>query len=97
PAWQTAHDHERPVTTLVPGFRAAGLASAFRRGAAAENGADAVRRIMRVEVSAEAVAGEDPGPGGGGTGSSGPGGTVPGGGGPAAGGPGASGRGAGGP
>src|SRR5690625_2443338 len=84
-------------TTLVLGFRTDGLVSAFHRGTAAENVADAVRRIMRVEVSVEAVTGEDPGPGGGGTGSSGPGGAAPGGGGPAAGGPGASGRGAGGP
>src|SRR5699024_11103372 len=101
PSWalisQNAHVHEMRGTTLVLGFRTDGLVSAFHRGTAAENVADAVRRIMRVEVSVEAVTGEDPGPGGGGTGSSGPGGTAPGGGGPAAGGPGASGRGAGGP
>src|SRR5699024_3383184 len=89
---QNAHVHEMRGTTLVLGFRTDGLVSAFHRGTAAANVADAVRRIMRVEGSVEAVTGEDPGPGGGGTRPSGPGRPPAGGGGP-----GASGRGAGGP
>ena len=93
PSWalisQNAHVNGLNGSTLVLGFRTEGLVSAFRRGTAAENLADAVRRIMHVDVMVDAVVGEDPGPG-----SAGPGGAGPGGGGPA--GPGPAGRGPGG-
>lgn len=90
PSWalisQNAHVNGVNGSTLVLGFRTEGLVSAFRRGTAAENLADAVRRIMHIDVMVDAVVGEDPGPG-----SGGPGGAGPGGGGPA--GPGSAGRG----
>lgn len=93
PSWalisQNAHVNGVNGSTLVLGFRTEGLVSAFRRGTAAENLADAVRRIMHIDVMVDAVVGEDPGPG-----SAGPGGAGPGGGGPA--GPGSAGRGPGG-
>ena len=88
PSWalisQNAHVNGVNGSTLVLGFRTEGLVSAFRRGTAAENLADAVRRIMHIDVMVDAVVGEDPGPGG----------VGPGGGGPA--GPGSAGRGPGG-
>src|SRR5699024_4816425 len=65
-------------------FRTEGLVNAFHRGTAAQNLADAVRRIMHVEVTVEAVVGDDPGPGPGGAPGPGPGGAS----GPGAGGPG---------
>jgi len=83
PSWalisQNGHVHGVQGTTLLIGFRTEGLVNAFHRGTAAENLADAVRRIMHVEISVDAVVGEDPGPGGGSAGggsggSSGPGG-----------------------
>ena len=80
-------------STLVIGFRTEGLVNAFHRGTAAQNLADAVRRIMHTEVTIEAVVGEGPGPSGpgqsgGGPGSGGPGSAGPGGAGPGGGGPG---------
>ena len=83
PSWalisQNGHVNGVHGSTLVIGFRTDGLVNAFHRGTAAENLADAVRRIMHVEVMIEAVVGEDPGPGGGGAGG-GPSGGGPGGG-----------------
>ena len=94
PSWalisQNAHVNGLNGSTLVLGFRTEGLVSAFRRGTAAENLADAVRRIMHVDVMVDAVVGEDPGPGSAGPGGAGPGGAGPGGGGTA--GPGSAGR-----
>jgi DNA polymerase-3 subunit gamma/tau len=90
PSWalvsQNAHVNGAHGSTLVLGFRTEGLVSAFHRGTAAENLADAVRRIMHAEITVDAVVGEDPGPGAG-PGGSGPGGGGPGGGGPGGGGP----------
>ena len=100
PSWalisQNAHVNGADGNTLVLGFRTEGLVSAFRRGTAAENLADAVRRIMHTDITVDAVVGEDPGPGGPGTGGTGPGngGPGPGNGGPGpgtGGGPGAAG------
>ncbi len=51
--------------TIVLGFRTEGLVTAFHRGTAAQNLADAVRRIMRADMNIEAVVGDDPGQGGG--------------------------------
>nr|WP_281507671.1 DNA polymerase III subunit gamma and tau [Brachybacterium sp. Marseille-Q7125] len=83
PAWalvsQNAHVHAVKGSTLVLGFRTEGLVAAFHRGTAAQNVADAVRRITHQELTVDAVVGEDPGPGGGSPGGGGPGG--PGGGG----------------
>ena len=106
PSWalisQNAHVNGARGTTLVLGFRTEGLVSAFHRGTAAENLADAVRRIMHTDITVEAVVGEDPGPGAGpGGGGPGPGGSSNGGPGPggssgggtASGGPGAPGPG----
>lgn len=76
PSWalvsQNGHVNGAHGSTLVIGFRTEGLVNAFHRGTAGENLADAVRRILHTDVSIEAVVGEDPGPGGGG--SNGPGG-----------------------
>ncbi|WP_010532891.1 DNA polymerase III subunit gamma and tau [Brachybacterium squillarum] len=58
---------------LVLGFRTEGLVAAFRRGTAAENLADAVRRILRQDVTIEPVVGEGPGGQGGSAGPGGPG------------------------
>ncbi|MGO1227181.1 MULTISPECIES: DNA polymerase III subunit gamma and tau [unclassified Brachybacterium] len=78
PSWalvsQNGHVNGAHGSTLVIGFRTEGLVHAFHRGTAGENLADAVRRILHTDVSVEAVVGEDPGPGGGGSGTSGPGG-----------------------
>lgn len=88
PSWallsQNSHVHGAEGSTLILGFRTEGLLSAFRRGTAAQNLAEAVQRIMRVQVTVDAVVGEDPGPGPGpgGGGSGGPGGTGGSGGGP---------------
>ena len=75
PSWallsQNSHVHGAEGSTLILGFRTEGLLSAFRRGTAAQNLAEAVQRIMRVQVTVDAVVGEDPGPGGGSGGSSG--------------------------
>lgn len=72
PSWallsQNAHVHGAQGTTLILGFRTEGLVAAFRRGTAAQNLAEAVQRIMRQQVTVDAVVGEDPGPGGGGGG-----------------------------
>jgi DNA polymerase-3 subunit gamma/tau len=85
PSWalisQNATVNGAHGTTLVLGFRTDGLVSAFHRGTAAENLADAVRRIMHTDITVEAVVGEGPGPGGGAPGpGAGPGGGAPGGG-----------------
>ncbi|MGP5051092.1 DNA polymerase III subunit gamma and tau [Brachybacterium alimentarium] len=84
PSWalvsQNAHVHGAQGTTLVLGFRTEGLVSAFHRGTAAENLADAVRRILHTEITVDAVVGEDPGPGGGSGGGGGSGAPGPGGG-----------------
>ena len=68
PSWaliaQNGHVHDLRGSTLIIGFRTDGLLAAFRRGTGAENLAEAVRRIMRLDVSIDAVVGEDPGPGG---------------------------------
>ncbi|MGP5641182.1 DNA polymerase III subunit gamma and tau [Brachybacterium tyrofermentans] len=97
PSWalvgQNGHVHGSQGSTLLIGFRTEGLVAAFHRGTAAENLADAVRRIMHVEISVDAVVGEDPGPGGSGPGSSGPGSSGPGSAGPGSSGPGTSGPG----
>src|SRR5699024_5983458 len=87
------HRQRRPRQHAVIGFRTEGLVNAFHRGTAAQNLADAVRRIMHTEVTIEAVVGEGPGPSGpgqsgGGPGSGGPGSAGPGGAGPGGGGPG---------
>ncbi|PMC76986.1 DNA polymerase III subunit gamma and tau [Brachybacterium sp. UMB0905] len=70
PAWalvsQNAHVHAVQGSTLVLGFRTEGLVAAFHRGTAAQNVADAVRRITHQELTVDAVVGEDPGPGRGG-------------------------------
>ncbi|WP_157697094.1 DNA polymerase III subunit gamma and tau [Brachybacterium avium] len=102
PSWalisQNGHVNGAHGGTLVIGFRTDGLVNAFHRGTAAQNLADAVRRIMHVEVTIEAVVGDDPGPGPGNApspGSPGPG-SAAGGGGPESSGPESSG-GAGGP
>src|SRR5699024_4135295 len=88
PSWalisQNGHVNGVHGSTLVIGFRTEGLVNAFHRGTAAQNLADAVRRIMHVEVTVEAVVGDDPGPGPGGAPGPGPGGAS----GPGAGGPG---------
>ncbi|WP_394214053.1 DNA polymerase III subunit gamma and tau [Brachybacterium vulturis] len=67
PSWalisQNGHVHGAHNNTLVIGFRTEGLVGAFHRGTAAQNLADAVRRIMHLEVTIEAVVGDDPGPG----------------------------------
>ncbi|ATG53711.1 DNA polymerase III subunit gamma/tau [Brachybacterium ginsengisoli] len=109
PSWalisQNGHVNGAHDSTLVIGFRTDGLVSAFHRGTAAQNLADAVRRIMHLDVTIEAVVGEDPGPGGGrgagpaGGGSAGGGsaGGGPAGGGPAVGGSSAGGSSGGGP
>ncbi|ATG50836.1 DNA polymerase III subunit gamma/tau [Brachybacterium vulturis] len=69
PSWalisQNGHVNGVHGSTLVIGFRTEGLVSAFHRGTAAQNLADAVRRIMHLEVTIEAVVGDDPGPGSG--------------------------------
>src|SRR5699024_4393351 len=89
PSWalisQNGHVNGVHGTTLVIGFRTEGLVNALHRGTAAQNLADAVRRIMHVEVTVEAVVGDDPGPGPGGAPGPGPGG-APGAGGPGPGG-----------
>ncbi|MFC7375032.1 DNA polymerase III subunit gamma and tau [Brachybacterium sp. GCM10030267] len=68
PSWvlvaQNAHVNSMNGSTLLVGFRTEGLVAAFRRGTVAQNVADAVRRIMRVEVTVDAIVAEDPGPGG---------------------------------
>src|SRR5699024_4682374 len=78
PSWalisQNGHVNGVHGSTLVIGFRTDGLVNAFHRGTAAQNLADAVRRIMHVEVTVEAVVGDDPGPGPGGAPGPGPGG-----------------------
>ena len=77
PSWalvaQNAQLNALNGSTLVLGFRTDGLVAAFHRGTAAENLADAVRRIMHLEVTVQAVVGDDPGPAG-----SGPSGGAPG-------------------
>ena len=96
PSWalisQNAVVNAMHGTTLVLGFRTDGLVNAFHRGTAAENLADAVRRIMHTDITVEAVVGEGPGPGagpgGGAPNSGGPGGRGPGGAAPGSAGPG---------
>src|SRR5699024_8641925 len=55
PSWalisQNGHVNGVHGSTLVIGFRTEGLVNAFHRGTAAQNLADAVRRIMHVEVT----------------------------------------------
>jgi len=91
PSWalisQNGHVHGAHGSTLVIGFRTEGLVNAFHRGTGAQNLADAVRRIVHTDVTVEAVVGEDPGPGSGGTAGGGPGSGGPAGGGRAGGGP----------
>ena len=69
PAWalvsQNGHVQDVRGSTLIIGFRTPGLLSAFHRGTNAENLAAAVRRVTHVDLSIEAVVGEDPGPGAG--------------------------------
>ncbi|GAA1326898.1 hypothetical protein GCM10009592_13100 [Brachybacterium rhamnosum] len=78
PSWaliaQNAQLNAMNGTNLVIGFRTDGLVAAFHRGTAAENLADAVRRIMHVEVTVQAVVGDGPGGSGGPGPSGGPGG-----------------------
>ncbi|MFC0676216.1 hypothetical protein ACFFF6_19900, partial [Brachybacterium hainanense] len=68
PVWalvsQNGHVQEVRGSTLVIGFRTAGLLSAFHRGANVDNLAEAVRRVTHLALAIEAVVGEDPGPGG---------------------------------
>src|SRR5699024_3870908 len=82
PSWalisQNGHVNGVHGSTLVIGYRTEGLVNAFHRGTAAQNLDDAVRRIMHVEVTAEAVVGDDAGPGPGGASGPGAGGTGPG-------------------
>lgn len=70
PSWalisQNAQVNAIQGSTLVLGFRTEGLVAAFRRGTAAQNLSDAVRRILRVELSVDAVVGDGPGGSGGG-------------------------------
>src|SRR5699024_10546413 len=78
PSWalisQNGHVNGVHGSTLVIGVRTDGLVNAFHRGTAAQNLADAVRGIMHVAGTAEAVVGDDPGPGpGGAPGAGGPG------------------------
>lgn len=47
-------------STLVLSFRSQGLVNAFYRGQHAPNMAEAVRRIMRIDVTVEAVSGDEP-------------------------------------
>lgn len=81
PSWalisQNAQVNAVQGSTLVLGFRTEGLVAAFRRGTAAQNLSDAVRRILRVELTVDAVVGDGPGGSGGGEQ---PGGGTPGGG-----------------
>lgn len=81
PSWalisQNAQVNAIQGSTLVLGFRTEGLVAAFRRGTAAQNLSDAVRRILRVELTVDAVVGDGPGRSGGGEQ---PGGGAPGGG-----------------
>lgn len=78
PSWaliaQNAQLNAMNGSNLVIGFRTDGLVAAFHRGTAAENLADAVRRIMHVEVTVQAVVGDGPGGSGGPSGSGGSGG-----------------------
>ena len=86
PSWalisQNAQVNAVQGSTLVLGFRTEGLVAAFRRGTAAQNLSDAVRRILRVELTVDAVVGDGPGGSGGGEqpGGGAPGGGQPGGG-----------------
>ncbi|GAB2536767.1 DNA polymerase III subunit gamma and tau [Brachybacterium huguangmaarense] len=68
PSWalisQNAHPHAVSGSTLTLGFRTEGLLTAFRRGTAPQNTADAVRRVLRADVTVEGVVAEDPGDGG---------------------------------
>ena len=81
PSWalisQNAQVNAVQGSTLVLGFRTEGLVAAFRRGTASQNLSDAVRRILRVELTVDAVVGDGPGGSGGGEQ---PGGGTPGGG-----------------
>ncbi len=62
PSWaliaQNAAVHSVTGPQLVLGFRSQGLVNAFYRGTAAANMAEAVHRILRAEVTVEAVAGD---------------------------------------
>ena len=69
PSWALISQNAQPVamngSTLLLGFRTDGLVAAFHRGTGAANLAEAITRIMRVEVAVEATVGD--GPAGGGT------------------------------
>ncbi len=69
---QNAGLHSFDGSTLVLSFRSQGLVNAFYRGQHAPNMAEAVRRIMRVDVTVEATSGEAPPSGGNSAGGAGP-------------------------
>ncbi|MCG7443704.1 DNA polymerase III subunit gamma and tau [Dermabacter vaginalis] len=68
---QNAGLHSFDGSTLVLSFRSQGLVNAFYRGQHAPNMAEAVRRIMRVDVTVEATSGDAPPSGGQSTGGGG--------------------------
>ncbi|PWH06299.1 DNA polymerase III subunit gamma and tau [Brachybacterium endophyticum] len=111
PAWALVSQHASVASLndsqLTISFRSSGLLNAFGRGTGAENLAQAVRKILHMDVTVQAVVDENPsddssssgsdgGPAGGGPAGRGPDGGGPSGGGPSSGGPGGGGPAAGG-